>query len=68
MQHIYTFLQQIAEHNDRDWFHAHQAEYKAARASFESYVQEVILRIASFDASVAYQTPKSCTYRFARDT
>lgn len=68
MQHIYTFLQQIAEHNDRDWLHAHQAEYKAARASFESYVQEVILRIASFDASVAYQTPKSCTYRFARDT
>ena len=68
MNHIYTFLRQIAEHNDRDWFHAHQVEYKAARASFEHYVQEVILRIASFDASVAYQTPKSCTYRFARDT
>ena len=68
MNHIYTFLRQIAEHNDRDCFHAHQVEYKAARASFEHYVQEVILRIASFDASVAYQTPKSCTYRFARDT
>lgn len=68
MQHIYTFLRQIAEHNDRDWFHAHQEEYKAARASFEKYVQELILRIAAFDPGVAYQTPKTCIYRFARDT
>ena len=68
MQHIYDFLRQIAEHNDRDWFHAHQPEYKAARASFEAYVQEMILRIAAVDPSVAYQTPKTCIYRFARDT
>ena len=68
MNHIYQFLRQIAEHNDREWFHAHQPEYKAARTSFEAYVQEMIMRIASFDSSVAYQTPKTCTYRFARDT
>lgn len=68
MQHVYNFLRQIDEHNNRDWFHAHQPEYKAARQSFEDYVQEMILRIASFDSSVAYQTPKTCTYRFARDT
>ena len=68
MNHIYQFLREIAEHNDREWFHAHQPEYKAARASFEAYVQEMIMRIASFDGSVAYQTPKTCTYRFARDT
>ena len=68
MQHIYQFLQQIAEHNDREWFHAHQAEYKAARQSFEAYVQEMILRIAAFDPGVVYQSPKTCIYRFARDT
>lgn len=67
MQHIYHFLRQIAEHNDREWFHAHQPEYKAARKTFESNVQQLILRIASFDASVTYQTPASCIYRFARD-
>lgn len=68
MQHIYKFLSQIAKHNDREWFHAHQPEYKAARASYEAYVQEMILRIAAFDPSVVYQTSKSCIYRFARDT
>ncbi|MBQ9285259.1 MAG: DUF2461 domain-containing protein [Bacteroidaceae bacterium] len=68
MQHIYKFLRQIAEHNDREWFHAHQLEYRAARQSFEQYVQDMILRIAAFDPSVAYQTPKTCIYRFARDT
>ena len=67
MQNIYTFLKQIAEHNDRDWFHAHQAEYKGARATFEEMTRQLIFRIAAFDASVAYQTPKSCIYRFARD-
>ena len=66
MQHIFTFLEQIAQHNDRDWFHAHQPEYKAARTSFEAYVQEMILRIAAFDSSVAYQSPKTSIYRFAR--
>lgn len=65
---IYEFLRQIAEHNDREWFHAHQPEYKHARQLFEEYVQMMILRIAAFDPSVAYQTPKSCIYRFARDT
>ena len=67
MQNIYTFLKQIAEHNDRDWFHAHQAEYKGARATFEEMTRQLIFRIAAFDASVAYQTPQSCIYRFARD-
>ena len=68
MQRIYEFLRQIAVHNDREWFHAHQPEYKAARELFEGYVQQVILRIAAFDSAVAYQTAKSCIYRFARDT
>ena len=68
MERIYDFLSQIAQHNDRDWFHAHQPEYKAARQLFEDYTQRLILRIAAFDPSVAYQTPKSCIYRFARDT
>ncbi|MCR5180406.1 MAG: DUF2461 domain-containing protein [Bacteroidaceae bacterium] len=67
MQTIYTFLRQIAQHNDRDFFHAHQPEYKAARKAFEDITQELILRISQFDSSVAYQSPKNCIFRFARD-
>lgn len=68
MKRIYEFLRQVADHNNREWFHAHQPEYKQARQLFEDYVSQVILRIAAFDPSVAYQTSKSCIYRFARDT
>ena len=68
MQRIYKFLESIAAHNDRDFFHAHQPEYKAARTLFEDVTQQLILRIASFDPSVAYQTAKNSIYRFARDT
>lgn len=67
MERIYKFLRQIDAHNNREWFHAHQPEYKAARALFEEMTQQLILRIAAFDSSVAYQTPKNCIYRFARD-
>lgn len=68
MQRIYQFLSQIEQHNNREWFHAHQPEYKAARALFEDVTQQLILRLAAFDSSVAYQTPKTSIYRFARDT
>ena len=68
MQRIYQFLKQIEAHNDREWFHAHQPEYKEARGLFEEVTRQLILRIAAFDSCVAYQTPKTCIYRFARDT
>ena len=68
MQRIYQFLKQIEQHNNREWFHAHQPEYKAARTLFEDVTQQLILRLAAFDSSVTYQTPKTCIYRFARDT
>lgn len=67
MHSIYKFLEQIARHNNREFFHAHQNEYKAARAIFEDITQQLILRIAQFDSSVAYQSPKTCIFRFARD-
>lgn len=62
------FLREIAVHNNREWFHEHRDRYDAARAAFESMVEELIARIATFDTSVQYLTVSDCTYRFYRDT
>lgn len=65
---IFTFLRNIAANNSREWFHAHRAEYDAARASFEAGIEKAMARIAGFDASVGHLTLKDVTYRFYRDT
>ncbi len=65
---ILDFLRQVMANNNRPWFQEHKEDYERARREFETGVQQVIERITSFDASVANQTVKDCTYRFYRDT
>jgi len=65
---ILKFLLDVAQNNNREWFHAHKAEYDDARAEWERGVAQALQRIVSFDPSVGTQTVKDCTYRFYRDT
>lgn len=67
VQRINAFLRGIAANNHRDWFLAHQKEYKACRDDFATAVEQAIARIAAFDPSVAHLTAKDCIYRFNRD-
>lgn len=64
---ILHFLQQIAAHNDTNWFHEHKPQYLQAKQSFDQGVTEAIKRITAFDDSIAHLTPKDCCYRFNRD-
>lgn len=65
---ICKYLSQITVNNNRDWFHAHKAEYDRVRKDFEKGVEELILRISKFDPSISHLTAKDCIYRFNRDT
>lgn len=65
---IFSFLRDVAAHNDRTWFASHRDEYEEARRTFEEGVAEAIARISSFDPSVSHITVKDATYRFYRDT
>ncbi|MXV17617.1 DUF2461 domain-containing protein [Hufsiella ginkgonis] len=63
-----TFLVGIAEHNDRDWFQDHKADYDKARENVLEFTRSVIRGIALFDATVpADLDPKSCVMRIYRD-
>ena len=48
-QLILSYLKSLSENNNREWYHAHKAEYKEANAQFEALVQELILQIGKFD-------------------
>jgi uncharacterized protein (TIGR02453 family) len=64
---ILAFFKQLSENNNRDWFHAHRAEYDELRADFEEGIGKALAMIASFDQSVAHLQVKETTYRVNRD-
>lgn len=65
---ILKYLTDLSENNNREWYHAHKAEYKMANEAFESLIQNLILSIGKFDASILHNDPKSLTFKLVRDT
>lgn len=64
---IFRFLNDIAIHNDREWFREHKDEYESASVEFEKFIADLIIRISKFDNSVSSLQPHDCTYRIYRD-
>ncbi len=61
-------LAQLEWNNDRDWFHAHAKERKAAKADFEGLVLSLMLGLAQEDPRILDYRPASLTYSLVRDT
>ena len=67
-QMILDYLTQLSTNNNREWYHAHKAEYQAANTQFEELIQSLILRIGEFDGSILGHAPKELTFKMVRDT
>lgn len=67
-QKILTYLENLRENNNREWYHAHKQEYKEANEEFEALIQELIVRIGAFDMAVLHNEPKNLTFKMVRDT
>ena len=67
-QLILNYLTDLSKFNEREWYHAHKAEYKEANGQFESLLKELILRIGEFDSSILHNQPKDLTFKLVRDT
>lgn len=67
-QLILKYLSDLSENNNREWYHAHKSENKAANTEFESLIGELIFRIGKFDSSVLHNEPKNLTFKLVRDT
>lgn len=65
---ILKYLTDLSENNNREWYHAHKAEHKAANAQFEELIQTLILQIGEFDGSILHNQPKDLTFKLVRDT
>lgn len=68
MSIILKYLTDLGINNNREWYHAHKPEYKAANAEFEALIQELIFRVGEFDSSVLHNVPQTLTFKLNRDT
>ena len=67
-QMILDYLTELSANNNREWYHAHKAEYHAANGQFEELLQALILQIGEFDGSILGRAPRELTFKLARDT
>lgn len=68
MKSVIDFLTALHDNNNREWFNAHKSEYQLALARFNSFVEELVAGIRSFDDSIGVLGIRDCTYRIYRDT
>lgn len=67
-QIILSYLKELSENNNREWYHAHKTEYKEANAQFEALVETLIFRIGEFDSQILPRDAKELTFKLTRDT
>ncbi|PYH45383.1 DUF2461 domain-containing protein [Aspergillus saccharolyticus JOP 1030-1] len=61
------FLQDLAENNDRQWLKAHDADYRAAKKDWESFVETLTERIIDQDGTIPELPVKDLVFRIHRD-
>ncbi len=61
-----SFLKDIANNNDREWFTANKKAYEAARENVAEFAQELLNRLAETDV-LETQNGKKSLYRIYRD-
>lgn len=65
---IISYLTDLENNNDREWYHAHKGEYRQASAEFEQLLGRLIEKISEYDSSVAMCIPRELTFKLVRDT
>lgn len=68
MQQILTFLRQLEQNNNREWFHAHKAEYQDAKMLFEQVLDQVIVSLGQIDPHIQGMKAADTLFRIYRDT
>lgn len=68
LQPVLTYLTQLEQNNQREWYHAHKQEYQAAKGEFEELVRCLLLEVRQFDGTIPLAEPRELTFKLMRDT
>lgn len=64
---LFSFLRQLSENNNRNWFFSHKDAYEEYRSLWMEDVDRIIACMTLWEPAMASQTAKSSVYRFYRD-
>ncbi len=67
MQHLLTFLTELKENNNREWFEANKQRYLTLKDKYEVWLEKVIEGISQFDPVTGKPSVKDCVFRIYRD-
>lgn len=67
MKNLFQFLSDLRHNNNREWFIANKHRYLEAKATADSFTENLIEIIGNFDSRTRLLSPKDCTYRIYRD-
>ena len=61
------FLEQLAKNNNKPWFDKHRDEYQAAKVDFDTFVDELLVKLTPLEPALSNLKAKDCTFRIFRD-
>jgi uncharacterized protein (DUF2461 family) len=64
---LYSFLADLADHNQRDWFNDHKATYQQLRTQFEADVDYWFAELRQLDPVLASSEGRKSIFRLHRD-
>ena len=65
---ILTYLGNLEQNNNREWFHAHKTEYQDAVAQFEELIEGLMMELGKDDSRILQFKPGELTFKIMRDT
>jgi len=67
MERVLSFLRELEQNNNKEWFDGHKKQYLEARGIFNAFAETLVEGIAVFDPTVKGLEIKDCTYRIYKD-
>lgn len=64
---LFTFLSQLAQHNNREWFQDHKATYVQLRAEFEEDAEYLFSELGRLDPALVGPLGRKSVFRIYRD-
>lgn len=68
MSTILSYLSDLEQHNEREWYHAHKTQYQEANTAFIDLLSQLIWEIGKADSSIIHNNPQDLTFKLVRDT
>lgn len=64
----FSFITDVAQNNNREWFAEHKSRYEAAKADILNFIDQLIPQLAAVDPEFSAETSsKKCLLRIYRD-